>query len=134
MEIDDHIGCAMSGLIADARTLVEHARVETQVLGCSYLILVCFLKLAFREILVVIPKYVVERGSFTDFLSSFVQNHRFSYGEPMTIESTTQALCDLALRFGEGDEEESMVITTYLVNILGLFSFLCLYCSLEYSS
>lgn len=31
MEIDEHIGCAMSGLIADARTLVEHARVETQV-------------------------------------------------------------------------------------------------------
>jgi hypothetical protein len=36
------------------------------------------------------------------------QNHRFSYGEPMTVESTTQAICDLALRFGEG-EEESMV-------------------------
>jgi hypothetical protein len=34
MEIDEHIGCAMSGLIADARTLVEHARVETQVLSC----------------------------------------------------------------------------------------------------
>ncbi|KAL8098789.1 hypothetical protein AgCh_031491 [Apium graveolens] len=68
MEIDEHIGCAMSGLIADARTLVEHARVETQ-------------------------------------------NHRFSYGEPMTVESTTQALCDLALRFGEGDEE-SMVSWT----------------------
>jgi len=33
MEIDEHIGCAMSGLIADARTLVEHARVETQVLS-----------------------------------------------------------------------------------------------------
>ncbi|GFP98955.1 proteasome subunit alpha type-5 [Phtheirospermum japonicum] len=62
MEIDAHIGCAMSGLIADARTLIEHARVETQ-------------------------------------------NHRFSYGEPMTVESTTQALCDLALRSGEGDEE-----------------------------
>nr|KYP56323.1 Proteasome subunit alpha type-5 [Cajanus cajan] len=31
--------------------------------------------------------------------------HRFSYGEPMTVESTTQAFCDLALRFGEGDEE-----------------------------
>ncbi|MCL7047800.1 hypothetical protein MKW94_028327, partial [Papaver nudicaule] len=62
MEIDEHIGCAMSGLIADARTLVEHARVETQ-------------------------------------------NHKFSYGEPMTVESTTQALCDLALRFGEGEEE-----------------------------
>ena len=32
MEIDEHLGCAMSGLIADAHTLVEHARVETQVL------------------------------------------------------------------------------------------------------
>lgn len=31
MIIDDHIGCAMSGLTADARTLVEHGRVETQV-------------------------------------------------------------------------------------------------------
>ncbi|KAJ8452490.1 hypothetical protein Cgig2_000079 [Carnegiea gigantea] len=72
MEIDEHIGCAMSGLIADARTLVEHARVETQ-------------------------------------------NHRFSYGEPMTVESTTQALCDLALRFGEGDEE-SMVNRDFLSN------------------
>ncbi|CAL4983218.1 unnamed protein product [Urochloa decumbens] len=62
MEIDEHVGCAMSGLVPDARTLVEHARVETQ-------------------------------------------NHRFSYGEPMTVESSTQTICDLALRFGEGDEE-----------------------------
>eukprot|EP00271_Cylindrocystis_brebissonii_P018768 TRINITY_DN5458_c0_g4_i1.p1 TRINITY_DN5458_c0_g4~~TRINITY_DN5458_c0_g4_i1.p1 ORF type:complete len:239 (-),score=47.59 TRINITY_DN5458_c0_g4_i1:145-861(-) len=62
MEVDSHIGCAMSGLTADARTLIEHGRVETQ-------------------------------------------NHRFSYNEPMPVESLTQALCDLALRFGEGDEE-----------------------------
>ncbi|KAG1358861.1 putative Proteasome subunit alpha type-5 [Cocos nucifera] len=62
MEIDEHIGCALSGLIADACTLVENARVETQ-------------------------------------------NHRFSYGKPMSVESTAQAPCDLALRFGEGDEE-----------------------------
>jgi len=40
MEIDDHIGCAMSGLIADARTLVEHARVETQVL-LTFLHILC---------------------------------------------------------------------------------------------
>jgi hypothetical protein len=32
MEIDGRIGYAISGLIADARTLVEHVRVETQVL------------------------------------------------------------------------------------------------------
>jgi 20S proteasome subunit alpha 5 len=30
LKIDRHIGCAMSGLSSDARTLVEHARVETQ--------------------------------------------------------------------------------------------------------
>ncbi len=30
LEIDTHIGCALSGLIADARTIVDHARVETQ--------------------------------------------------------------------------------------------------------
>mmetsp|Transcript_34334 Transcript_34334/g.61268 ORF Transcript_34334/g.61268 Transcript_34334/m.61268 type:complete len:241 (-) Transcript_34334:177-899(-) len=65
MEIDSHIGCAMSGLTADARTLIDHARVETQ-------------------------------------------QHRFSYNEPMPIESCTQSLCDLALRFGEDGEEGGM--------------------------
>jgi hypothetical protein len=39
----------------------------------------------------------------------------------MTVESTTQALCDLALRFGEGDEE-SMVIVAYLLIICLYFS------------
>eukprot|EP01119_Soliformovum_irregulare_P021405 TRINITY_DN711_c0_g1_i1.p1 TRINITY_DN711_c0_g1~~TRINITY_DN711_c0_g1_i1.p1 ORF type:complete len:245 (+),score=63.76 TRINITY_DN711_c0_g1_i1:97-831(+) len=67
LEIDSHIGCAMSGLTADARTMIDHARVETQ-------------------------------------------NHRFNYDEPMPVESTTQAICDLALRFGEGKKsgEEQM--------------------------
>jgi 20S proteasome subunit alpha 5 len=62
MEVDEHIACAMSGLTADARTMVEHGRVEAQ-------------------------------------------NHRFSYNEPLPLESATQALCDLALRFGEGDDD-----------------------------
>ena len=57
-EVDSHIGCAMSGLTADARTMVEHARVEAQ-------------------------------------------QHRFSFDEPLSIESTIQSVCDRALRFGE---------------------------------
>lgn len=61
-EIDDHIGCAMSGLTADAKTLIDHARAETQ-------------------------------------------SHRFTYNEPMPVESCTQSLCDLALRFGEDSDD-----------------------------
>jgi len=30
LKLDEHIGTAMSGLVADARTLIDHARVETQ--------------------------------------------------------------------------------------------------------
>jgi len=29
-KLDSHLGCAMSGIVSDARTLVDHARVETQ--------------------------------------------------------------------------------------------------------
>jgi 20S proteasome subunit alpha 5 len=61
-EIDAHIGVAISGLTADARTLVDHARVETQ-------------------------------------------NHRFTYDEPMRVESLAQSVCDLMMSFGEGGEE-----------------------------
>lgn len=63
-EIDTHIGAAMSGLVADARTLVEHARVEA-----AY--------------------------------------HTFTYAEPIGVESLTQAVCDLALSFGEGSDGDS---------------------------
>ena len=30
LEIDSHIGCATSGIAGDAKTLVDHARVECQ--------------------------------------------------------------------------------------------------------
>lgn len=40
MEIDNHVGCAMSGLVADARTMVDHARVTAQV-RLSILLLLC---------------------------------------------------------------------------------------------
>ncbi|KAH7112193.1 nucleophile aminohydrolase [Dendryphion nanum] len=68
VEIDSHIGCAMSGLQADARSMVEHARVESQ-------------------------------------------NHAFNYNERLRVESCTQAICDLALRFGEGAEGEESIMS-----------------------
>lgn len=68
MEIDTHLGCAMSGLTADARTMIDHARVTSQ-------------------------------------------NHRFTFNEEIKVESVTQAVCDLALRFGESmDNEDAMMV------------------------
>eukprot|EP00727_Mastigamoeba_balamuthi_P006745 m51a1_g2691 putative proteasome subunit alpha type 5 (243) ;mRNA; r:761253-762414 len=75
VEIDEHVGVAMSGLTADARTLVDRARVEAQ-------------------------------------------NHRFNYDEPMRIESITQSICDVALRFGEGGKKESQMSRPYGVALL----------------
>ena len=58
----------MSGLQADARSMIEHARVESQ-------------------------------------------SHSFHYHERLGVESCTQAICDLALRFGEGAEGEESVMS-----------------------
>lgn len=68
MEIDRHLGCAMSGLTADARTMIDHARVTSQ-------------------------------------------NHAFTYDERIKVESVTQAVCDLALRFGESVHDEDAMMS-----------------------
>ncbi|KAJ2156116.1 proteasome component pup2 [Coemansia sp. RSA 552] len=76
LEIDTHVACAMSGLTADSRTMIEHARVEAL-------------------------------------------SHTFSYEEPIPVESVTQAVCDLALRFGEGaDGQESTMSRPFGVALL----------------
>ncbi|KAJ2719089.1 proteasome component pup2 [Coemansia sp. Benny D115] len=76
VEIDRHLACAMSGLTADSRTMIEHARVEAQ-------------------------------------------SHTFTYEEPIPVESVTQAVCDLALRFGEGaDGQESTMSRPFGVALL----------------
>lgn len=70
MEIDRHLGCAMSGLTADARTMVDHARVTSQM-------------------------------------------HAFTYDEKIGVESCTQAVCDLALRFGESVEDDDALMVSH---------------------
>lgn len=68
LELDTHVGCTVSGYIADSCTIIDHARVEAQ-------------------------------------------NHRFFYDEPIKVESLTQAVCDLALRFGEGAGGEDAIMS-----------------------
>ena len=68
MEIDSHLGCAVSGLTADARTMIDHARVTSQ-------------------------------------------SHAFTYNEKIKVESVTQAVCDLALRFGESVHDEDAMMS-----------------------
>eukprot|EP00992_Anisonema_acinus_P012468 TRINITY_DN8134_c0_g1_i1.p1 TRINITY_DN8134_c0_g1~~TRINITY_DN8134_c0_g1_i1.p1 ORF type:complete len:243 (+),score=42.51 TRINITY_DN8134_c0_g1_i1:54-782(+) len=75
VEIDSHIGCVMSGLTADARTLIEHARVETQ-------------------------------------------NHRFTFNEPMRVETCTLSVCDLSLGFGEGGRKQRKMSRPFGVSLL----------------
>eukprot|EP00760_Papus_ankaliazontas_P020298 PhM_4_TR18321/c0_g1_i1/m.52376/K02729/PSMA5; 20S proteasome subunit alpha 5 len=75
MEIDSHIGTVVSGMTADARTLVEHARVESQ-------------------------------------------NHRFTYSEPMRVETVTLSTCDLSLRFGEHSNKKQIMSRPFGVALL----------------
>ncbi|XP_043255476.1 proteasome alpha5 subunit [Colletes latitarsis] len=64
VEIDKHIGCAASGLIADSRTMIDRARSECQ-------------------------------------------NHWFVYNERMSVESTAQAVSNLAIQFGDSDGDNA---------------------------
>ncbi|KEG11979.1 proteasome subunit alpha 5 [Trypanosoma grayi] len=75
LEIDHHIGTVLSGMVADARILVEHARVEAQ-------------------------------------------NHRFTYDEPMCVESCALATCDLSIQFGEGGGRKKLMSRPFGVSLL----------------
>lgn len=68
LEVDRHIGCAMSGLTADARSMIEHARTAAV-------------------------------------------THSLYYDEDISVESLTQSVCDLALRFGEGAAGEERLMS-----------------------
>ncbi|KAG5457267.1 MAG: hypothetical protein BJ554DRAFT_2767 [Olpidium bornovanus] len=119
LEIDSHIGCAMSGLIADATTMVEHARVEAQgsrdgragrSAQCGHvrwrLIGEAFAACAGMPNL----RNKQAKSRLTPCLLTYlprrIQNHMFTYNEKIKVESVTQSVCDLSLRFGEGAHGE----------------------------
>lgn len=75
VEVDTHIGCAVSGLMADSRTMIDRARVECQ-------------------------------------------NHWFIYNERMSVESCAQAVSNLAIQFGDSDDDGSAMSRPFGVAIL----------------
>ncbi|KAH7947714.1 hypothetical protein HPB52_015300 [Rhipicephalus sanguineus] len=75
VEIDNHIGCAVSGLMADSRTMVDRARVEAQ-------------------------------------------NHWFLYNEKMQVESVALAVSNLAIQFGDSDDDGNAMSRPFGVAIL----------------
>lgn len=75
VEVDKHIGCAVSGLMADSRTMIDRARVECQ-------------------------------------------NHWFTYDEKMTVESCAQAVSNLAIQFGDSDDDGAAMSRPFGVAIL----------------
>lgn len=89
----------MSGLIADAKTLIDKARVETQVGVMSSCNINSSLTLNFIQL---------QPSVFT-----FPQNHWFTYNETMTVESVTQAVSNLALQFGEEDADPGAMVSHF---------------------
>lgn len=75
VEVDKHIGCAVSGLMADSRTMLERARLECQ-------------------------------------------NHWFVYNERMSVESVAQAVSNLAIQFGDSDDDGGAMSRPFGVAIL----------------
>jgi 20S proteasome subunit alpha 5 len=116
MEIDAHIGAAMSGLTGDAKTLIDYARVEALV------------RRPLPNALSPVAPHTthnmrsqrVHCADVTGLLHH--QNHTFTFDEPMSVESCTQAVCDLALRFGEDRKSEKAMVHT-CVHMLFVHSF-----------
>ncbi|XP_034933630.1 proteasome subunit alpha type-5 [Chelonus insularis] len=75
VEVDKHIGCAGSGLMADSRMMIDRARAECQ-------------------------------------------NHWFIYNEKMSVESVAQAVSNLAIQFGDSDDDGSAMSRPFGVAIL----------------
>lgn len=90
----------MSGLIADAKTLIDKARVETQVSESFFIIRIATKANGSYSVLIV---YIVS-------ILVFLQNHWFTYNETMTVESVTQAVSNLALQFGEEDADPGAMV------------------------
>lgn len=60
-----------------------------------------------NHILVAVAGLTADSARMVEHARLEAQNHFFVYNEPLSLESTTQALCDLALKFGS-DEESAM--------------------------
>lgn len=63
--------------------------------------------------------FTADSRTMIDHARVEAQNHTFTYNARMKVESITQAVCDLALRFGEGaDGSESIMSRPFGVALL----------------
>ena len=133
-EIDEHIGVAMSGLTADARTLIDHGRVETQqhrftynepmplesvtqvpgacLPDCAWRARCCAARLCMQS---------HQTGMHVAAASCYFQHptvHPPCCHRAPCCRCPLQSLCDLALRFGEDDEGEGGMSRPFGVALL----------------
>lgn len=94
VEVDKHIGCAVSGLMADSRTMID--RYFGEVLHIYFTFNVIYLFRARVE----------------------CQNHWFVYNETMSVESCAQAVSNLAIQFGDSDDDGAAMSRPFGVAIL----------------
>lgn len=102
-EVDTHVACAISGLTADARTLVDHARVEAVNHTFVYNEKI---KVAILHCTASVGQHGTQRSTL------FACHAGVSSLTPRSqVASLAQSVCDLALSFGEGgDEAETKMV------------------------
>lgn len=96
VEVDRHIGCATSGLMADARYVIYF-----------FVLMEWLMSFQFISYRTLIDRARVE-----------CQNHWFVYNERMSVESCAQAVSTLAIQFGDSADGGSAMSRPFGVAIL----------------
>ncbi|RTG82544.1 20S proteasome subunit alpha 5 [Schistosoma bovis] len=132
------LACAVSGLVADARTLIERARTEAAHHWFVYnekmtiedvTKAVSNLALAFgdddmesgamvKNLACAVSGLVADARTLIERARTEAAHHWFVYNEKMTIEDVTKAVSNLALAFGDDDMESGAMSRPFGVALL----------------
>lgn len=101
VEVDKHIGCATSGLMADARYTFDFVQA-----------------ISVRLIKIESSLFLFMHRTLIDRARVECQNHWFVYNERMSVESCAQAVSTLAIQFGDSADGGSAMSRPFGVAIL----------------